>query len=146
MRVIIDTSSFIRAIIENDLIAWECLEMVMVHHQHLVTEEMAKELLVAIYQVSGRKGKNPLPAFRMAALYLLRAKEIEPDLSYSWCFDPNDAMFIECAICGGAKVVISNDRSLTTLHEYVTDEEGKRLIREIEFLTPEEFVSKYGLS
>ncbi|MGG1250556.1 putative toxin-antitoxin system toxin component, PIN family [Brevibacillus borstelensis] len=146
MRVIIDTSSFIRAIIENDLIAWECLQMIMAYHQQIASAEMAKELLVAIYQVSGRKGKNPLPAFRMAALYLLGAEQVEPDYSYSWCFDPGDAMFIECAICGGAKVVISNDRSLTTLHEYVTDEEGKRLIQEIEFLTPEEFVRKYSLS
>ncbi|AMA73371.1 hypothetical protein ACH33_11250 [Aneurinibacillus sp. XH2] len=69
-----------------------------------------------------------LPGFRIigfAAFHLLRTEEIEPVVSSHGVFDSDDAMFIEYVICGGAKVVISNDRSLTKLHEYVTDEEGK---------------------
>lgn len=146
MNVVIDTSTIIRATLEQNRMAQRALSLSIREHQVLLTDEMAKELAATIVIVAEKKGQNPKPPLRVAATYLLRANRVRSTTVYSWCYDPDDSMFIECAIDGGAQVVVSNDWSLTTLHEYVTDEEGKRLIQEIEFLTPEDFVSKYSLS
>lgn len=145
MNVVIDTSTIIRATLEQNRMAQKALSLSIRKHQILMTDEMAKELAATIVIVAERKRQNPKPPLKVVATYLLRAKRVRWETMYFWCIDPNDSMFIECAIDGGAQVVISNDHSLTTLHEYVTHEEGKRLIQGIEFLTPEEFVSKYGL-
>ncbi|MDT3417424.1 putative nucleic acid-binding protein [Brevibacillus aydinogluensis] len=146
MNVVIDTSTIIRATMEQNRMAQRALSLSIREHRILMTDEMAKELAATIIIVAEKKGQNPKPPLRVAATYLLRAKRVCSTTVYSWCCDPDDSMFIECAIDGGAQVVVSNDGSLTKLQEYVTDEEGKRLIQTIEFLTPEEFVSKYSLT
>jgi putative PIN family toxin of toxin-antitoxin system len=139
-KVVIDTSSFIRATLERDNTALNCLAFVLSNRQLIYTVEMAQELLVATYRVSIRKGKNPNFAFKMAATALIKAKPVETQTRFPWCSDPDDAMFVECAIDGQADFVISNDHSLTTIKEYVTDEHALELIRDIEFVTPEEFL------
>jgi putative PIN family toxin of toxin-antitoxin system len=143
MKLIMDTSTFIKGMLEGDVCSEQVIRNAIASHQTILTEEMAKELNVAIYQVAARKGKNPVPALRVASVYLLRSQPIRKISRFSWCSDPDDAMFIECAIDGKADVVISNDRSLTTIKEYVTDEYAKSLIRPIQFLTPEQFIQAF---
>jgi len=143
MRVIVDTSTFIRGMLEGDIQAERVIKRAIVYCQPVATEEMAKELNVAIYQVAVRKGKNPVPALRLAGVYLLRSEMILKSTRFPWCYDPEDAMFVECAIDGKADVVVSNDRSLTTLKEYVTDEYAQSLVRPIQFLTPEQFIQAF---
>ena len=109
----------------------------------LLTEEMAKEVNVMSYLVSVRKGQNPLTALRATAKYLLGSERIRTSTQFSWCSDPGDAMFVECAIDGKADVVVSNDRSLTAIKEYVTDEHARALIHPIQFLTPEQFIQAF---
>lgn len=139
MKIIVDTSSFIRATLERDFGAKKVIMKILSAFEIVMTVDMAQELLRAIYLVSGRKGKNPLPAYLLASVFLLHAKSIGTKTKFSWCYDPDDAMFIECAIDSDAKYVISNDRSLTTLKEYVTDKKALEMIKDIEFLTPEDF-------
>jgi putative PIN family toxin of toxin-antitoxin system len=114
MKVVIDTSTFIRSTLERDQVARKCMKIVMTTYQTISTDRMAEELLTAIYGASKRKGKNPLSALEIAGRLLLRSEKIETTTKFPWCYDPTDFMFIECAIDGGAKVVVSNDRSLTT--------------------------------
>lgn len=140
MRVVLDTSTFIKATLERDKTTWQCIRKVMSSYQIIATEEMAKELLVSLYIVAGRKAKNPLPSYRIAALLLLQAKLVENRTVYPWCYDPEDAMFIECAIDGEANFVISNDKSLTTLKDYVTNKKALEMVSGIQFLTPEDFL------
>jgi putative PIN family toxin of toxin-antitoxin system len=143
MKLILDTSTFIKGTLERDPISAQVIQQAILYHQTLLTEEMAKELNVAIYQVAVRKGRNPIPALRIASVYLLRSNVIQTKSEYPWCADPDDAMFVECAIDGKADVVVSNDRSLTTIKEYVTDEYAKSMIRPIQFLTPEQFIQAF---
>ena len=144
MKVVVDTSTFIRATFEEDKTAWETLKKVMTGFEVVSTNEMAEELLTAIHFASKRKEKDPLKTLEMAAKFLLRAVKIVPKTKFPWCNDPTDAMFIECAIDGGAKVVISNDRSLIALREYVTDQEALEMIDGITFITPLDFLEEYG--
>lgn len=44
--------------------------------------------------------------------------------------DPADDMFVECALLGGASVIVSGDRHLLTLTEY----EGIQIISAAEFI------------
>jgi predicted nucleic acid-binding protein len=53
-------------------------------------------------------------------------------------------MFIECAIDGQADIVISNVKSLTQLKDFVTDKKALELIKDIQFLTPEEYLKQNG--
>ena len=48
--------------------------------------------------------------------------------------DPDDDKFIECAISLKAKAVISGDRHLLSIHEYMG----------IKLLTPQQFLMEYG--
>ncbi|GGK22700.1 hypothetical protein GCM10010965_14510 [Caldalkalibacillus thermarum] len=143
-KVVLDTSVFIGGFLERNESCIATILLVLTKFQPVYTDEMAKELLVTIHLVVGRKGRNPLPAFRKAAQLLLSAERVARKTPFSWCYDPTDAMFIECAIDGGAKVVVSNDRSLTTLKEYVTDQEALEMIDGIAFLTPRDFLKEYG--
>jgi len=143
VNIVVDTSTFIKGTLEGDAYSEQVIREAILSHQTLLTDEMAKELNVAIYQVAVRKGKNPFPALRIASVYLLRSKPVRTITRFFWCFDPDDAMFIECAIDGKADVVISNDRSLTKLKAYVTDEYARSLIRPINFMTPEQFIQAF---
>lgn len=143
MKIIVDTSTFIKGMLEGDRYSEQVIRKAISRDQIFLTDEMARELNVAIYQVAARKGKNPAPALRVASVYLLRASAVHTKTRFPWCFDPDDAMFIECAIDGNVDVVISNDRSLTTVKEYVTDEYALTLIRPIQFLTPEQLIQAF---
>jgi putative PIN family toxin of toxin-antitoxin system len=143
MKLILDTSTFIKGTLERDPISAQVIQQAILYHQTLLTEEMAKELNVAIYQVAVRKGRNPIPALRIASVYLLRSYVIQTTSEYPWCVYPDDAMFVECAIDGNADIVISNDRSLTAIKKYVTDDYARSLIHPIEFLTPEQFLRAF---
>lgn len=140
-RIVIDTSSFIRAFLESDLVARDMFKKFpSLGYQLVMTEEIAKEWLIATNNVILRRKMNPNPYLRSVAKFLLRAIEVEKQTDFPWCSDPDDAMFVECAIDGQADFVISNDHSLTTIKEYVTDEHALELIRDIDFVTPEEFL------
>ncbi|CCQ94330.1 hypothetical protein CULT_1800003 [[Clostridium] ultunense Esp] len=140
-RIVIDTSSFIRAFLESDTVARDMFKMFpSLDYQLVMTEEIAKEWLIATNNVILRRKMNPNPYLRAVAVFLLKSIEIEKKTDFSWCSDPDDAMFIECAIDAQAKYVISNDRSLTGLKEYVTDERALEMIRDIEFVTPGDFL------
>lgn len=54
-------------------------------------------------------------------------------VSIAVCDDPDDDKFIECAVAGNCKIIISGDKHLLNLSEY----------REIAILTPRDFVDRY---
>ncbi|MCC6791408.1 MAG: putative toxin-antitoxin system toxin component, PIN family [Thermomicrobiales bacterium] len=75
---------------------------------------------------------------RDAVSYLLRRSliVIPPDSIQAILNDPKDDMFIECAVAGGADVIISGDRHLLAMGVY----------GEIRIVTPAEFLEILDVS
>lgn len=55
---------------------------------------------------------------------------IVPDVDITDCDDPDDNMFLECAVAGDAEYIVSGDPHLTDLHPY----EGIQILPPAEFL------------
>ncbi|MGN7472042.1 hypothetical protein [Brevibacillus sp. SAFN-007a] len=83
MNVVIDTSTIIRATLEQNRMAQRALSLSIREHQVLLTDEMAKELAATIVIVAEKKGQNPKPPLRVAATYLLRANRVRTATVYS---------------------------------------------------------------
>ncbi|MFD6439367.1 putative toxin-antitoxin system toxin component, PIN family [Peribacillus sp. NPDC060186] len=111
--------------------------------QLAMTEEMAKELQVAVLATSDKYGKNPKPFLRSVASFIFHAKTIPSLTKFPSCSDPDDSMFIECAIDGGIKHVISSDPSIFTIKEYLKESVEFEMLKDIEFYNPESFYNLY---
>jgi putative PIN family toxin of toxin-antitoxin system len=57
-----------------------------------------------------------------------------PGVEVHACKDPDDDKFLECAIAGKCRVIVSGDRHLLALSPY----------RDIDILTPRFFLERYG--
>jgi hypothetical protein len=77
VRIVIDTSSFIRATLERDRASWQCIRDVMLRCEIIATEELAKNCWYLFIFVAERKATNPLPEYRIAGLFLLKTLSIE---------------------------------------------------------------------
>ncbi|PPA70052.1 putative toxin-antitoxin system toxin component, PIN family [Jeotgalibacillus proteolyticus] len=142
MRVIIDTSTLINGLL-NDDDSHACYLINRIHDKSLqlvTTEEMAKELGVSLLIVCEREGKEAKQAIRAALKFVHASEKVSPELKFKNCKDPYDAMFIECAIAANVTHVISDDYSLHSIKEYCKDPTALAQIVDIQFQTPDEFV------
>ena len=63
--------------------------------------------------------------------YIHPVKATKPSRSVSICRDPDDNMFLDCALAGHASFIVTGDKDLLALNPF----------RGIEILTPREFLS-----
>lgn len=59
-----------------------------------------------------------------------RARLVKPEKRVRICEDPDDDKYFECALAGGAKVIVSNDHHLLDKSGY----EGVKVMRSGEFM------------
>jgi putative PIN family toxin of toxin-antitoxin system len=111
--------------------------------QLAMTEEMAKELQVVVLATAIKYGKPPKPFLRNVASFIFHAKRIQKISNFRSCSDPDDSMFIECAIDGEIKHVVSSDPAIFNIKSYIKDPVEFELIKEIEFYNPESFFKAY---
>jgi len=71
---------------------------------------------------------------RFLAALLRSATILEPDELIQVCRDPKDNKFLELAVAGSAKYLVSGDADLLTLNPF----------RGIRILTPTEFIAQLG--
>lgn len=142
MRIIVDTSSILRGLLmERNSDASFLVDRIRDKtHTLVMTEEMSKELTVAVYLVAEKANKNPKSALRAVARFLHNCERADTITTFKSCKDKDDAMFIECAIDNDVSVVVSDDKSLLQLKSYCTDKAELELIKDITFVEPEAFV------
>jgi uncharacterized protein len=129
VKIVLDTNVLISAIF------WGGKPMEIFTHllderiSAYATTEIMKEYFRLIEKIG--KGKDGfINTWKMKLLDIINI--IESTISVSDCRDPKDNMFLECAIVAQAKIIVSGDNDLLTLHPY----------RGIEILNVNEFLFK----
>jgi len=132
MRAIVDTNVFVSGIFFSGppyaiLDAWSNGDLTLIVSPEILDEyrRVAHELSVQFPKV------DPTPALELIAI---NAQLVDaPELPEQVCTDPDDDMFLACALASGAKVIASGDKALLKTSGYAG----------IEVLNPRDFVTRY---
>ncbi len=132
MRIVLDTNVFISGIFFSGppsqiLKAWKDTKIQVVLSKEILLEyQMVGERLSAKYSEI-----DIVPIIDLLTIYgeVVDTKAI----SVSICEDPDDNKFIECAIAGNCKLVVSGDKHLLNISGF----------QEIEVLKPRKFIDVY---
>jgi putative PIN family toxin of toxin-antitoxin system len=140
MRTVVDTSTIIRGLLRRfSEPAYIVDQIKNGNYKLLMTEEMAKELSIAIYLMCLKNNLEPKKFLRATSVFTLHATPVDTITRFTSCSDPEDAMFIECAVDGQAECCISSDHSVYEIKDYCKDEVELTLIKDIEFYNPQDF-------
>ena len=132
MKIVLDTNVFISGIFFSGppskiLQAWRDSKI-----QLLFSEE-----ILVKYQRVADELSSKFPAVnidRVIELLTIQGEIVETQgISVSVCVDPDDNKFIECAIAGNSKVIVSGDKHLLNVTGY----------KNIAVLKPREFADNY---
>ena len=100
----------------------------------LVSAAILEEYFEVIDRIASKVGRIDLATRWKAALFE-HSVLIKPTYVYDECRDPDDAMFVECAVSGGAQYLVSGDDDLLVL--------GK--VADVSIVTATRFVEKLKL-
>ncbi|WGD80137.2 PIN domain-containing protein [Bacillus subtilis] len=109
---------------------------------------MAKELFIVVYALlekakNSPKQKvsfNPKKYLRAVSVFSLNATKIKTSTQITSCVDPNDNMFLECAIDGKAEYCISSDYSIYNFKNYSDNEIELEWVKDIKIFHPSDYV------
>lgn len=132
MRVVLDTNVFVSGIFftgppSQILKAWENQSLQIVLSRQILAEYQR----VALALSSKFLTVDILPIIELFTIYGQFVETKGFDISI--CEDPDDNKFIECAVAGQCKIIISGDKHLLKLSEY----------EDIAVLSPRNFVDQY---
>ncbi len=103
---------------------------------NVVTLVVSPEILEE-YETTGQRLAADFPGVNLDPIIALVAKEgtvvDAPPLPEAVCDDPDDDMFLACAIASGAEIVVTGDRALLRASGYGG----------VEVLSPRTFVDRY---
>ncbi|MDI6858833.1 MAG: putative toxin-antitoxin system toxin component, PIN family [Dehalococcoidia bacterium] len=122
MRVVLDTVVFVRALI-NPHGKWGRLLFELSDRYVLVlSPDIIREIISVLYRPSLRRRfpqmAEPAPLAQVLAI-LERAEVVEPAEKLSVCRDPNDDKFFECALEGRALFIVSEDKDVLGVGEFL---------------------------
>lgn len=114
----------------------------------LMTDEMAKELNIAVYMIiekakNSPKQKvqfNPKKYLRAVSVFSLNATKVKTHTKITSCNDPEDNMILECAIDGKADYCISSDSSIYDFKNYSDNEIELEWVKDIKIFHPIQYV------
>ena len=132
MKIILDTNVFISGIFFSGppskiLKAWQNSRLQIVLSQEILNEyQCVAESLVAKFPA--------IDILQIIELMTIHGQLIDVEgFDVSVCDDPDDNKFMECAIAGNSKIIISGDKHLLKVSGY----------QGIKVLKPREFVDSY---
>ena len=119
MRVVLDTNILISGIFWKGTPATILERWVNGEFEVLVSEPILTEYS-RVLQEFERKKKGSDGLSRSWILFVAQnATLIEAKKRVKVCRDPNDDMFLECALAGRAKLIVSGDRDLLDVEEFM---------------------------
>jgi uncharacterized protein len=135
VRVVVDTNVVVSGIFwagppGRVLEAWVTGALLM-----LVTADILEEYFEVIDRIAAKNGRTDLATRWKTALFD-HAEMVKATCHYDGCRDPDDAMFVECAISAGARCIVSGDDDLLTLGLPITH---KLLLRTSHIVQQEPF-------
>jgi putative PIN family toxin of toxin-antitoxin system len=132
MKVVLDTDVFISGSFFSGppsriLEAWKNRRFEIVLSRQIISEyqRVAEELSSKFPAI------DIMPIIEMLTIHGTFVDTKNLDISL--CKDPDDDKFIECAVAGGCKIIISGDKHLLSIRKY----------QDITILTPRHFVLKF---
>ncbi|OQA15136.1 MAG: PIN domain protein [bacterium ADurb.Bin363] len=129
LRVVLDTNVFVSAFLTGGIAE----EVIRKWQKGKITLITTKEILLEIIGVLYRLQVSEYHIKRLIRLIHQKAKIVKPNFKVEICRDPMDNKFIECAIKGNAKVIITADKDLLIIGEY----------KNIIILKAKEFLEKF---
>lgn len=133
MRIVVDTNVFINAFIAGDKWARRLLEeQAEGHIEFLMSEETARELALTIIKVFEEKNMTVAqlkPILILLCKCLLGTTKIEPQKHFDACKHKADNKFIDCAVAGNCKYIISYNEHLLELDGFTPTGKKKDSIR-----------------
>ena len=136
MRVVVDTNILIRALIKPQGTVGPVLsrlrndEYILVYSAPMLDELIEK---LALPRIRHKYHLEKAQIEALVALISLRSVLVIPDRKVKACRDPDDDMFIEAALTGGAEYVVTGDTDLLTLKRFET----------VRFVTPRTFLAAF---
>ena len=131
MRAVVDTNVVVSGIFwagtpGRILDAWTAGRFLL-----LVTAGILEEYFEVIDRVAPKCGRTDL-ATRWKASLFDHAEMVKATYRYEGCRDPDDAVFVECAVSAGASYIVSGDGDLLTLGS----------VEGVEILSPTQFLGR----
>lgn len=117
MRIVLDTNVFISAVFFHGrpydiLKAWDEGRVALVLSPEILDE----------YRRVGHVLANRSPGVDLSPFLALAASHAEivaaPPFATAVCHDPDDDMFLACAVAGRADAIVTGDRDLLDLHPF----------------------------
>jgi len=136
LAVVLDTNVWIsgiffrRGIPARILAAWRDHRFEVV-----VTPDTLAELETTLRQKTIQFGADPLLADEWLDHIRTYARQVPPAGVSGVCRDPKDDQFLDAAVSGGARYIVSGDKDLQALDTY----------QHVKVLSPREFVELMGL-
>lgn len=143
LKVIVDTNVFVKAIFHKNQEAKELFRLKTNNKiRFVMNKEMQNELLVTFFkllvQIVEKKQEKNIPTLGMLlSLSLWQVCEIDHNSKTTFCEDPDDNKFIDCAIDGNVKYIITYDAHLNSLSDFLEEN------YQIKVLSPYQFLIEY---
>jgi putative PIN family toxin of toxin-antitoxin system len=132
VKIVLDTNVFVSGVFFSGppyqiLRAWKNQELQIVVSQEILDEyyRVGEELSAQFSETD----LNPVLEFVATRAELIEAAKLDEVV----CDDPDDDKFFECAIAGGANLIVSGDKHLLKISDY----KGIKVVR------PRQFVDEY---
>lgn len=144
--VVVDTNVFIKAIFHRDASSKQLFQLKSNENiRFVMNKDMQNELLVTFFTLMTKLlNKKDLPNASALAMLLSaslwQVKEIDHTSHTNHCEDKDDDKFIDCAIDGNVKYIITYDDHLLSLSDFLD------INYRISVLNPYQFCQKYNKS
>ena len=133
-RFVFDTNAIFSAVLLQQSVSRRAFDRALDEGEILVSVETIDELNRVLGRDKFARYVTEQERLEFLAILLREARLIEVDVHIGACRDPKDNKFLELAVSGDAKCIVSGDQDLLVLHPF----------RGIAILTPSSFIKQYG--
>ncbi len=117
-RYVIDTNTFISAVLLPESVARQAVDKAIMSGEVLVSEAIIAEVMQIITRPKFDRYISYESRRLVLSLLLQHTTLIHVSTQITDCRDPKDNKFLEVAVTGGADAIISGDNDLLSLHPY----------------------------
>lgn len=138
LKVIVDTNVFVKAIFHRNQDAKELFRLKNNNKiRFVMNKEMQNELLVTFFKLLLETAKDitNIPKLgTLLSLSLWQVMEIDHNSKTTFCEDSDDNKFIDCAIDGDVKYIITYDAHLNSLADFLEENYKIKVLNPYQFL------------
>jgi putative PIN family toxin of toxin-antitoxin system len=129
-RFVFDTSAIVSAALLKQSVSRRAFDKALDEGEILVSLETIDELSRVLSREGFARYVTEQERLEFLAVLLREARLVEVDVHIGACRDPQDNKFLELAVSGNARCIVSGDQDLLVLHPF----------RGVAIVTPRDFV------